>query len=395
MINHLLPRANQCLEAMLLAQEEKEDAQQPRRSTTDKHKTQPKICGYEWWTHTRPIQANLGHNLHYDTDESLLEQDGTVTHPILSSVLYLTTGSNTATETTPTAAGATIVFEETPESTTIGKTCWQCLPQDNTFMVFPGNKLHGVLPCPGGRGTTSSSSSSSPSPSPSFAVSRTVRHHNDEQEHKDVDDNAEDDKLDNNNVQKLIHDCWKKSITDTTTTIQMQDEDEKEDPQQHRLTFMVGFWTRDVPAKMKHRVLYGPCGPLPPTKTKDHTWVDEITQGYNRNTMNANTPPNETPTNTNATAAPAIMTAVPLPQVSPAWEFIGETIIKEQEDDNEDTGANDVNIRRHPPHPIIPPGIDHRFFVRDAPNCFRRSLFEDRPPMTMTEEEDEDLQDEN
>ena len=53
------------------------------------------IVGFEWWVrvHTRSIQANLGHQLHFDTDEAFLAQEKEVTHPAVSSVLYLT-GNN-------------------------------------------------------------------------------------------------------------------------------------------------------------------------------------------------------------------------------------------------------------------------------------------------------------
>ena len=76
------------------------------------------IVGYEWWPHTRPVQANLGHNLHFDTDESLLAETGDITHPIVSSVLYLTGGAD---------SGATIVFDQTPDSKDIAKHGWKYL----------------------------------------------------------------------------------------------------------------------------------------------------------------------------------------------------------------------------------------------------------------------------
>ena len=58
-----------------------------------------------------------------------------------------------------------------------------------------------------------------------------------------------------------------------------------------------------------------------------------------------------------------IMSATALSQVSPAWEII-ETEKEESEDSHIDLA--------------IPHGIDHRFFVHGAPECFRQSLFEDR-----------------
>jgi hypothetical protein len=97
------------------------------------------ICAYEWWAHSR--HASLGHALHFDTDKATIDNGETVHHPILSSVLHLT-GDATAT------SGATIVLDQAPNSRS-AQVCWRSVPQQNTFMVFPGDLLHGVLPCPG------------------------------------------------------------------------------------------------------------------------------------------------------------------------------------------------------------------------------------------------------
>lgn len=106
------------------------------------------IVGVEWWVHTRPTGNNLGHPLHFDTDESLLAR-GKVSHPDVSSVLYLT-GAERDKETNSASAGPTIVFDQTPDSTTVASKAWISKPKDNSFLVFPGNLLHGVLPCSGG-----------------------------------------------------------------------------------------------------------------------------------------------------------------------------------------------------------------------------------------------------
>ena len=302
-INHLLPRAQQCLDDMKKSDDEKPNAD----SST-------KICGFEWWAHTRPIQANLGHNLHFDTDESMLDQEEKVTHPVMSSILYLTGGS----EHSSSPAGATIILDETPNSTTVGKKCWQGIPKNNTFLVFPGNRLHGVLPCSG--------------------IQK-----KDEREIVDEDKPLE--------VKTLIRN-WK-----NLKTVELADVPAlcSEGPP-HRLTFMVGFWNRSVPATMKRRSIYGPCGPLPPA-TEEHTWVNEIMQGYNNKTTERRPVAKET------------MVATALSQVSPAWEFI-ETEKKEKNE-------VDKSYERGR-YPVIPHTIDHRFFVQGAPNCFRRSLYEDR-----------------
>jgi hypothetical protein len=266
-IDHLLPRAQQILPL--------DQANQ--------------ICGFEWWVHTRQVQAHLGHNLHFDTDEALLNQEGKITHPLLSSVLYLTGGDDQE-------AGATIVLDQTPDAKQVADKCWKSFPKDNSFLVFPGNLLHGVLPCPGNEPQETTVPSTNPTELSQAA-------------------------------------CWKELSNMPPTT--------------NRLTFMVGFWTRNVPEKMKERHLYGPCGPLPPA-TDEHTWVKEIQKQVVKTT----------------TPAPKTMddTVVSLPSVSPAWEAIASSVVCDEEQAVLD----------------IPRAIDHRFFVRDAPECFRQSLFEDR-----------------
>lgn len=249
------------------------------------------ICGFEWWVHTRPIQANLGHNLHFDTDESMLAQEGKVTHPILSSVLYLSGGDDQQ------SAGTTIMFDQTPDSKAVANSAWLGIPKDNSFLLFPGNFLHGVLPCPG---------------------------------------KSKSNKTSDSSIHKRPTQDWQKAP-------------KKE--RAHRLTFMVGFWTRNVPKTMKERHMYGPCGPLPPA-TKENTWVGQISDGYDDN-------------KSIISKAATDIAAFALPKVSPAWQTIRQqNVITEK--------TNDSNILR------IPPAIDHRFFVNDAPQCFRESLFEDQ-----------------
>jgi hypothetical protein len=276
-VNHLLPRAKQMLS--------KEDGDS--------------ICGFEWWTHTRPIKANLGHNLHFDTDESLLAQDGKVTHPILSSVLYLTGGSGSMDD--PSPGGTTIILNQTPHSMEVANHCWQGNPVDNSFLLFQGDRLHGVLPCPG----TST-------------------------EESEIQEHA--------TLSELWND-WKSPEINNSKKIS-------------RLTFMVGFWTRNVPATMKERHLYGPCGPLPPS-TSEHTWIQEISQGYSGDGNSAR----------KSEPSAATITPSALPQVSPAWQSI-EPITTTDSDDDDQAVLH------------VPKSIDHRFFVKGAPRCFYDSLFE-------------------
>ena len=281
-INHLLPLA----ERTLKDENDKEDTK------NNKH-----IVGAEWWVHTRPLGANLGHQLHFDTDESLLGKEKKVTHPIVSSILYLT-GANPASSSSSTA-GSTIVFDQTPNSKEVASQVWIGHAQDNACMHFPGNLLHGVLPCAGGGGE------------------------------------------------------GKGSTTNASKN--------------NRLTFMVGFWTRNVPEGMgDDRQLYGPCGPLPPA-TPEHSWVIDCQRGY-------------TVHNTGSRASHAIQDRGEqqkgiiqeiLPCASPAWEEINT---KKKHESNSNT-CNQVPLSSAPPL-IIPKELDHRYFVSNAPHCFSESMFD-------------------
>lgn len=229
-----------------------------------KEVSKEKIVGYEFWVHSRPLKANLGHQLHFDTDESLLNQNKKITHPIVSSVLFLS-GCNRDSETT---AGSTIIFNQTPDSSNIATKVWLNKPkEDGTFLMFPGNLLHGVLPC-----------------------------------------------------------SCKDSDRDVSEPLE-------------RLTLMVGFWTRRVPDSMKERRLYGPCSQIPPNN-KDHTWVSQIMEGY--------------PQKIDSRCINNVKSSN-VPCVSPAWEQI-----------HPNADALQLNI---------PFGLDHKYFVKNAPSCFRESLF--------------------
>ena len=168
-VNHLLPLAQQACQALL-----------KNNNNDDNEKTEMEICAYEWWTHSRSNQANLGHMLHFDTDEADLQgkQEQEVHHPLLSSVLHLTGGGD-KTSCSSMMSGATIVLDQTPRSKCVAPVCWRSVPQDNTFMVFPGNLLHGVLPCPGREQQQQTAALSSPSDDPhrlTFMVGWKTRH---------------------------------------------------------------------------------------------------------------------------------------------------------------------------------------------------------------------------
>ena len=371
-VNYLLPRVEQVLADQRNRNQGEVnsgsgDIGKEISKNEDGSSTSQEICGFEWWVHTRPIQANLGHNLHFDTDEALLSQEGKISHPIASSVLYLTGGGESTTTTSATdvrnskskaePAGSTIVFDQTPDSDQVARTCWKSTPRDNSFMMFPGNMLHGVLPCPGRQ--------------------ETVLHDQDASGARNGDSNNQTSESSIKHVQELLH-RWNIEHDVVNTTSLKEDSttsaggSSASESSRHRLTFMVGFWTRNVPSGIKERRLYGPCGPLPPP-TDEHTWVREIRRGYK-----------ETDSGENArfavdlAAAKESMPMIYLKQISPAWERIPPIAAAANSSHRAEKNNIESDISSQPLRQLqIPRAIDHRFFVSGAPQCFRDSLFED------------------
>jgi hypothetical protein len=256
------------------------------------------IVGYEWWVHTRPMAANLGHNLHFDTDEAGLRQR-TVSHPLVSSVFYLTGGGR---------GGTTVVLQQTPAAVENADCAWLSPPVDNSFMMFPGNLLHGVLPCLGDAATRTAVLDTTGTPVDSTCIHR--------------------------------------PLTDLLATPRR---DPPDPTSAHRLTLMIGFWTHRVPEEEEDidppLQSYGPCGALP--TTDDAQWVRDLCRGYgdddDARSGTVGSPPPRT----------AELVCVPLPTVFPAWEALPTTT------------RNAL---------WIPPEMDHRFFVVDAPHCFASNL---------------------
>jgi len=87
----------------------------------------------EWWAHCRPHAS--GHQLHFDSED---EGRGTVRHPIVSTVLYLTEG----------IGGPTLVTNQRLGDN-LAERGWLAHPGLNRLTMFKGNVLHGVIP---GRG---------------------------------------------------------------------------------------------------------------------------------------------------------------------------------------------------------------------------------------------------
>jgi hypothetical protein len=251
------------------------------------------IVGYEWWVHTRPVAANLGHNLHFDTDEALLKSQQQVTHPIVSTVLYL--------DGTVGKAGPTIVLNQTSaEDAKSADKIWRNDPHPNSYLLFPGNMLHGVLPCSTCADTTAETQS------------------------------------------RIADDTWVPNINDIMQKFGKSDESLPQGSS-HRLTFMVGYWTRRVPDQMDDPTeLYTPCGPMPPNS---HLWIKELRKGYPQKLMGNNGISETKPCR--------------VPHVAPAWEALPASTAC--------ASPNSLDV---------PTALDHRFFVRNPPTCFRESLFE-------------------
>jgi hypothetical protein len=237
------------------------------------------LQGFEWWVHTRPQGANLGHQLHFDTDEALLEQDQMVDFPMSASVTYLTAGG-----------GATVLLDQTPEATDNASRAWILKPQPQALLLFPGNLLHGVLPC------------------------------------RDDNDN-------NTKMNDFI--C---------------------EPR-HRLTFMVNFWHRSIPDRIRTRKLYGPSGPFPPA-TRQHSWIHDICTPAYPQTLTHNPSP--------------ALERHDIACVRPAWDTIRTN--------DGDAEALDPEWRipsgQELELPSSSSGIYQRFFVKDAPAYFQSTLFE-------------------
>jgi hypothetical protein len=267
-VNHLLPLAKQALN-------DDEAASQ--------------ICGYEWWAHTRLVKANLGHVLHFDTDACFLADNENIVHPLVSSVLYITGDETT---------GATIVLDQTPQCETVAHLCWRSAPQPNSYMVFPGNLLHGVLPC---RGQSTAETPNDATP-PSNGGNMKVQ--------------------------------W----TPATAT----------NPVQHRLTFMVGFKTRRVPDQRKKGELYGPCAPLPPADTE--SWAKELQHGYLDNGLRIALEPRQQG-----------ISMQELPGALPAWEDINRKAVGEQGVNEGDNGEPPLEFPRAIDHQFFVNGAPQCF----------------------------------
>eukprot|EP00656_Telonema_subtile_P024704 TRINITY_DN26880_c0_g1_i2.p1 TRINITY_DN26880_c0_g1~~TRINITY_DN26880_c0_g1_i2.p1 ORF type:complete len:503 (+),score=65.71 TRINITY_DN26880_c0_g1_i2:8-1516(+) len=98
--------------------------------------------GVEWWVHSRTA-GSTAHALHFDYDEEARRYESSgvheMRHPAVSSIMYLEEGS---------LGGLTVVANISKRDLVPlqSHTGWLVQPETNTFGVFPGDLLHGVLP---------------------------------------------------------------------------------------------------------------------------------------------------------------------------------------------------------------------------------------------------------
>ena len=136
-----------------------------------------------------------------------MERSGKIVHPLFSSVTYLCGEQQ---------GGPTLVLDQRVEDKSSGNVSALVFPRDDSFMIFPGNRLHGVLP------TTTTTTT-------------------------------------NHRSRKRQRTSEKKSSTTTSTTKQ-------------RTTLMVGFWAQDVTKSQRTRKeKFGPCCTFPRC-TRNVTW---------------------------------------------------------------------------------------------------------------------------
>jgi hypothetical protein len=90
-----------------------------------------KVKFAELWAHNRPHPS--GHQMHFDSDD---EGRLGIRNPVVSSVVYLTSGTG----------GPTVVTDQKLTDTSLARRGWAALPRRGRLVVFDGSVLHGVVP---------------------------------------------------------------------------------------------------------------------------------------------------------------------------------------------------------------------------------------------------------
>lgn len=225
--------------------------------------TDTPIVGAEWWVHSRALGRNLGHQLHFDTEEHSLEDKHEILHPTISSVLYLTQNEDAG-------GGPTVIFDQTSIDTEPADVAVVCHPVTDAVLYFNGNRLHGVLPTVGnekkdrkeemedmevGNGPNSKTKSNALNDTGVTTTTGFTGSRLDSSSSTDMDANTAN--------------TAPASAVDAEVDVVVVDE-------KRRLTFMVGFWNVDVTKIGKERVPYGPCGPMPDAEEEGCTWHHEM-----------------------------------------------------------------------------------------------------------------------
>ena len=330
------------------------------------------LVGCEWWVHSRPVgKASVGHQLHYDTDELALAQGGEVHHPLMSSVVYLTgssqggaptlvldqfptMGSKTSSQESPEDAESSAESkkearakngggegqemnedgdddddddddDEDDADAKFATRGWLARPEDGAFLVFPGDRLHGVLPdAPATPLSTNHTSSggSNKKGGPSSTSSGSS--------------------ASSGSASSVFEDCG------------------------NRLTLMVGWWTRDPNAaaeeaaaaaakndggkkkskasrdynrrRNKRTAQLGPCAPVPPLSARSTTWVQSLALNASASSTENDSKHDPKP------RPPTVAEAIAVQELSPVWEKLElltpensrENGTDEHEDDNDD-----------------------------------------------------------
>ncbi|MEP1208888.1 MAG: hypothetical protein ABJM29_13920 [Rhizobiaceae bacterium] len=101
----------------------------------------PADCiGAEWWLGRLPYGKKLG--MHFDRDLTLSRKAGKEVFPVLGSVLYLNDYPSAPTVLTDQVPGPDGKSKMPPKA----HLTTAVAAESNNYVVFPGNRLHGVIP---------------------------------------------------------------------------------------------------------------------------------------------------------------------------------------------------------------------------------------------------------
>jgi len=342
-----------------------------------------RICGYEWWVVSKQSEDDLGANLHFEHDYALKDLYQKEIRPFLSSILYL--------EGHKKGSGASIVLDQTQDSTKDAEYGWRLSPTDNSLLVFPGENMRGTMP----------QNSKHPSKPPT-----------DRDEGGD-DDDDDDDKPptivkmrpsdmeddgqhvnDHKLPTALLTTITQRQLLNVADLWQVQREEPNsnktgrdDDGPGHTLTFMAAFWGHRVPDSLEKSngdsyQPYTPAGPLPPN-TSEHTWVHDIHVGYELPSSAMAGPAMQQPQTANGNlrskkrrqmAATHLenVKGSKLRRIGPVWDAVNDG--GDDYDDNDNNHITDDGVAsvtsttssRQQPYLKVPDGFSNRFFLQSS-----------------------------